>query len=667
MDDATLHALDGAVRPVRKPPLYFLGLLVVSVAMIILPLIYLALIVAVAYLVVLHATESLPHVGKVGGIYGFLIGYLGPIFVGLVVLFFMIKPLLFSAPKGPEPYTLDPEKQPRLFAFVGRLSGLVGAPKPARIQVDLNVNASASIRRVPGYLLVSDLVLIIGLPLAEGISLRQLSGVLAHELGHFSQGGGMRLSYFIRRINGWFARVVYERDHFDLKLEGATRGGDVSWTKVVAGMAKGGVWLSRAILWVLMTAGHTISCFLMRQMEYDADRYEARVAGSAEFERVARRILVLTVGHAAAMEDLYRMWRQHKLPEQMPGFVVATANQVGQESENELWVQRLSARTGWRDTHPSDADRIKNALAENEKGLIKADLPGTALFDDYDEVAKTVTRTYYTDIVGIEVSADNLLPTERVLAERKQAADRYAALGRFFQGRLSPTVPAFLSVGRVDVHPDAGALRASIGELRKKICETPPDKTAEQKALLRDRLYHSLQLLKSADITEAAQGAEQALDLEIIDQKVAFLYQFEQRFYTIRKLQLHFEGMVNLLQSFQVMNEDENYRRQLVQKVKSCTSDLQKLQEALQDLPYPYEHAKQGCSCAEYAIPHLPDGMNLDGVVDACGCCLDYLFSLYYKVLADLAAAAEQAERMAGFEPLPAPPPPEQAADAAGE
>ena len=34
------------------------------------------------------------------------------------------------------------------------------------------------------------------------------------------------------------------------------------------------------MLWVLMWIGHGVSSFMLRQMEFDADRYEARVAGS---------------------------------------------------------------------------------------------------------------------------------------------------------------------------------------------------------------------------------------------------------------------------------------------------------------------------------------------------------------------------------------------------
>jgi len=50
-----------------------------------------------------------------------------------------------------------------------------------------------------------------------GLNLREFAGVLAHEFA-FHPGFGMRLSYVIRGINAWFARVIYQRDEWDLWL-----------------------------------------------------------------------------------------------------------------------------------------------------------------------------------------------------------------------------------------------------------------------------------------------------------------------------------------------------------------------------------------------------------------------------------------------------------------
>src|SRR5262249_33517292 len=148
------------------------------------------------------------------------------------------------------------------------------------------------------------LVLTIGLPLAAGLSLKQLAGVLAHEFGHFSQGAGMRLIVLIMTVNQWFARVVYERDAWDETLaswSGASNGGYVLVGVAVVGRA---VWLPRRILWVLMYLGHIVSGFLLRQMEYDADRYEARLVGADVFAQTFWRMHELSLAQNGAYADL---------------------------------------------------------------------------------------------------------------------------------------------------------------------------------------------------------------------------------------------------------------------------------------------------------------------------------------------------------------------------
>ena len=133
------------------------------------------------------------------------------------------------------------------------------------------------------------------MPLVAGITLRQFAGVLAHEFGHFSQGAGMRLSVLINSINAWFARVVYERDSWDFELARWSKGGDIS-VMLLVGFTRFAVWLTRRILWVLMWTGHLASVALRRQMEYDADRYEARMVGGAVFAQTMDRLRELRHG-----------------------------------------------------------------------------------------------------------------------------------------------------------------------------------------------------------------------------------------------------------------------------------------------------------------------------------------------------------------------------------
>jgi Zn-dependent protease with chaperone function len=262
-----LRSFQGDVRPVRRQAAYGLGLLVLAVALLVLPAVYLALVAAVAYLLYLHATTNLAAIARMRHWLALLFLYLGPLLVGAVLLFFLVKPLFAPRSRGHKLRTLEFGEEPLLFALVTRVAQVVGAPEPRRIDVDCQVNASAGFGSLLGGLLGGDLVLTLGLPLVAGLSIEQLAGVVAHELGHFTQGAGMRLSYVVRSVNAWFARIVYERDDWDEALARGCAAGD--HLALILNLALLCVWLTRGVLWLLMAVGHGLSCFLLRQMEFD--------------------------------------------------------------------------------------------------------------------------------------------------------------------------------------------------------------------------------------------------------------------------------------------------------------------------------------------------------------------------------------------------------------
>src|SRR5207244_2862258 len=198
---------------------------------------------------------------------------------------------------------------------------LVRAPLPSRVDVDCQINASASLRRGLWSVRGNDVVLTIGLPLAAGLSMQEFAGVLAHEFGHFAQGAGMKLTYIIRAVSGWFARVVYERDEWDVRL---VRAASVDLRiGIFVQMIRVSVWLTRRILWVLMRFGHLVSCFMLRQMEYDADSYETKLAGSAAFARTSEKFQNLLAASHVALRRLDESWKGRRLPQDLPSFIRA--------------------------------------------------------------------------------------------------------------------------------------------------------------------------------------------------------------------------------------------------------------------------------------------------------------------------------------------------------
>jgi hypothetical protein len=421
-----LAAFGGGVPRTPVSFFYRIGLAVVALTMLVLPVIYVALIGVAAWATYLWATHFTFFLKAGGGarIYIFKAAlYAAPIFAGIVLVLFMIKPLFARRPKQAQPLALSPGAEPTLFAFIAKICETIGAPFPKRIDLDCNLNASASFRRGALSLFGNDLVLTIGLPLVAGLSIKEFAGVLAHEFGHFTQSFGMRLTYIIRTVNAWFARLVYERDVWDVTLEewAQTEDGRVA---VVIGCARFAVWTSRRILQLLMIFGHGIGCFMLRQMEYDADSYEIKLAGSEAFETTARRMHVLS----CVLDKSYKEMRvglnnSRELPENLPNYLLHHDSRLPHEQRSKIEDTMGLKASGIFDTHPSDGDRIRRARLANDPGVFHFDGPATALFSKFEVPAKQVTTLHYSDDLGLPLGLLRLVPLKKESAALKEISE----------------------------------------------------------------------------------------------------------------------------------------------------------------------------------------------------------------------------------------------------
>lgn len=467
-----VEALPGPLPKSLVPPAYQAGLVLVAIAMVLLPLIYIGLIAAVAvalgaYVSVGPAWFDLGSVGR--GIQWKVLGFLAPIVAGIILIFFMVKPLFAHRAGAMEPVVLDRSKQKDLFDFVDGLCGIVGAPTPRRIAVDCAANASASFERGAHDLLTGHLALTIGLPLAASLDLRGLAGVLAHEFGHFAQGTGMRLSYVIRSVNNWFARVVYERDDWDESLDRWANRADLR-IGIILHLSRFFVWLTRRVLWLLMMVGHGISCFMLRQMEFDADRYQAKLVGPRAFENTFLRLHLLNVASAQGTEVLARLWEQGELPEDIPDMVVQLADRLPAEVEEQVREHLRSGKTGFFDTHPAEAARIARAGRESAEGTFQFEAPAAALFHDFEALSRRATLEYYRGVVGEVFERAALVPVAKVLEETADLQDQTASLERVFKGTLSAVKLVWLP-RVIEPIPDWDAACAAIREARRAMAD----------------------------------------------------------------------------------------------------------------------------------------------------------------------------------------------------
>ncbi len=416
----------------RVSPIYRAGLAGLVITLFLLQLAYVAM-------VVLSAAATAYYVWLLPGILSAVrVNFitlplvLAPVAAGSVVTFFLMKPLLSRPPRLQDDPLLTPLDAPLLFTLVARICDVIGAPKPVEIRANLEVNASARLRGWKN-LFTNELVLTVGLPLAGELSLRQFAGVLAHEFGHFAQTGGMRSQYLIGSIRMWFTRVAYERDAWDDRLD-QWKNSESRRINLVFTIAQLAVDLSRWILRGLLRAADFVSAWFSRQMEFDADLYEAGLVGEAAFKDTMLRLPVLAVAGQAAWREVDLGWNVRRMAGDYPGLFRCCHRALPPEAVKAIEEEELNAETGRWHRHPAAVDRIRNV--QGIQGLLQDpwDEPASVLFADFPAVSKRITRVHYEKELGGKLSEASMLDADIVHAEtarkRQEEEARASVFGR---------------------------------------------------------------------------------------------------------------------------------------------------------------------------------------------------------------------------------------------
>jgi hypothetical protein len=434
-EDELKSSISGSIKTVHVGVLYQLGLFFAMVAMMLLPLLYISLIALAGCGLYYHAVK-MPGIlsDSIFSISG-VVAYVGPLIAGGILLLFMIKPIFSRPDQTDTRIRLQHEDAPLFFALAEIISKLVRAPKPNAIMVNCEANASANFNKGLFNFSSHDLILTFGMPLVAALSVRQIAGVMAHEFGHFSQRAGMRMSYIVRKINYWFFRVVHERDNWDALLLNLFESADI-YSRIILGVARIFVWITRKILRVFMMAGNLISGFFSRQMEHDADRYEIRIAGVNTFKSTTLRMEELNLAAQRAYFEMAYAWEERRLVDDYPKYVLARADLLAKDKGALQKQSREPEKTGFFDTHYSVKYRIKKAGKEKTDGVIHINARGVALFKDPESLSKKATLSFYKALILDDISPENLIAADRFVKQQK-AIDQEASSGQKFFGETA--------------------------------------------------------------------------------------------------------------------------------------------------------------------------------------------------------------------------------------
>ncbi|MCA8983084.1 MAG: M48 family metallopeptidase [Planctomycetaceae bacterium] len=450
--------------PKRRPSLaYFLSLMAVGLAMLLMPLLCLGLLSLLVYAIWWNwtYTKNLPA-GQLA-FYNYFI-----MVACAITLVFLVKPLIGRNGFRTRPVRLKREAEPFLYEYVEKVCLAVGAPPPTSIRVDCEANASAGYSHGFWGLWSNNMVLVIGLPLVAGMNVRQFTSILAHEFGHFSQEYGMRHSALIRGINHWLFTAAYARGSWDYKLANLPERSGLNIGLWIRGI-QFCIWISRSFIAFISHLGHFISCHMSRQMEYDADRHAILLTGSNAYISTLKLLGPLSMATEMAKEDLSEFYRQERLADNIPLLANTNVPHIRPEWIEKWKQQEMERKTHWYDTHPNYHDRILFAVKADSAGSMQArekvdELPAEILFDNFDKTCRASTLKLYEAVLGTNFRKSCIRDTGKLVRERDMNYEAGKALDRYFQVHIPIQRPLRLTE---DVMNRPKSANATLGDLRQ--------------------------------------------------------------------------------------------------------------------------------------------------------------------------------------------------------
>ena len=702
---AALAALEQAFEPRRTPATYRLSLMLVCAFVVAMPLVYVGIVGATGWGLYWYARHGAELLADASG-RGYAIGRFGPLVVGGILFFFLLKPLLARPTRRPRPLSLDATDEPFLFEFVDRLAECLDAPAPDRIDVNLDVNASASFASGLRSLVDGKLALTIGLPLTSTLSLREFTAVLAHEFGHFSQGAGMRFYYLTQTVNHWFARVVFLRDAWDLRLERWSQGG--WWIGIaVLNAARFCVGLSRRILLVLLKTAAAASSLMSRQMEFDADQNAIRLCGSDSFARSMQLLPQAEAARqwAAAVNNM--ALRDGRLSDDLPALIGLGLRELPEELLARCVNDDAEATPDMYASHPPRKERVARAMELDVEGTFDVDGPSSLLFRDYPELCGELTARLYGIALDEEHDALSIVPAASILSLTQKSQRDATRVGEYFLGQvvgpttlalepLQPSAPErpkraltrlqnlrhelsalvsldtgecaeqysrflrasaaeeLLSAGLRVTDADFAASSKKVARMALEANERRLDALRQQSVpfaeVLRNRIAVTLDLLCLPQVQGRVEGAAELCSRA--QRAVELLALLPGVSNAMHELQNHLGTTAELLPQLEGQ-DPERTGRILSSRARRMRACMAAAREQAGELVYPYEHVRGTIPLADYLVAALPaDAVPWDAQMEVAQSSLEVWSRLLNALLADVANAGLAAEKGMQLEPL---------------
>src|SRR6185312_13629182 len=269
---------------------------------------------------------------------------LGKIGWALLVLIYLVLRAMWVRLEPPQGRVLTSRAFPALFRLIEELRAKGRAPRVDRVLLTGDFNAAIVQHPRFGIFGGTRNYLLLGLPLMQSLSPAEFRAVVAHEFGHLSGAHGRFGAWIYRLRTGW-ARLLSA-------LQAHNHWGSALFT--------------RFFNWYAPLFG-AYSFVQARQQEYEADRMSVAAVGR---EATASALLRVNMQGEFLAETfwpaIFKRADADPAPPMSPFSILGPSLKLRDPTAtpDRTLARALAQRTGYGDTHPCLADRLKAIAVE---------------------------------------------------------------------------------------------------------------------------------------------------------------------------------------------------------------------------------------------------------------------------------------------------------------
>jgi hypothetical protein len=430
------------------------------------------------------------------------------------------------------------------------------------------------------------------------------------------------------------------------------------------------------------------------------------------------------VAYQNTLTALTSFYEEDRLVDNFPRLVSHNASQFKPEELKKIRELFDSREPKWYDTHPTDPQRIENALNQRAEGICRVHAPASVLSTNFDRLGRVVSIDFYKESLGDKFDKSVLRPFEEMAARQAEETEAMDALHRCLQGNYSffgyrETEIQIPEVSEVPVD----VITKKLSHLQQKIlhlakvysamlkklheADTHLLETFQAESMLKAKLtfkadtfsndlttHHRIdecrtdfksqertlrKTMQEYDVAvqtyvelgvrslghpEIGPKIEHSVEwIQELDRLNAVRQHLNRRLGAVHPLRYAWSAMSVIWTMIEHNPDYAPLYEEGMRLMKLMSDHMNSIRSALMVVDYPFDHARGKMKLSRFLLDELPDTESPGEIYGSAERLLDRFFRLQARILGRKCLMGESVIAAIGLDPLPEPASPEESGD----